>query len=132
LSGLLGDTLSGTLAGFSDADPNATVDDFTVLLDWGDGSLPGTGTVTATSGGGFQVSGSHAYAQAGTYSGTVTVLDHGARVEVGFSCSVTAGQLPVTVLPPDVVVGQQTGGVVANFSDPDGDTAAADFTAAVD
>jgi len=65
---------SGTVATISD--PNLVgANDYTAQINWGDGTT-GTGVVTAgTSAGQFNVSGSHPWTSAGTYSVTVTVKD---------------------------------------------------------
>ena len=54
-----------TVATFTDANPNATVSDFTATITWGDGSTS-AGTVVAT-GNGFAVNGAHTYADEGSY-----------------------------------------------------------------
>jgi hypothetical protein len=79
--------LSGTVASFSDADPNGTVADYTARIDWGDGSSS-SGTITQD-GSHFDVSGdsSHPYANLGPYSVTVTVCD------VGGSCAAATSQV---------------------------------------
>ena len=71
-----GTTLTGTVATFTDADPNGAVGDYTATIVWGDGATT-SGTITTASGGGFEVTGSYAYAEEGTQSITVTVLDEG-------------------------------------------------------
>jgi hypothetical protein len=61
---------------FTDANPGATVADFTATIDWGDGSSS-AGVVTA-GGGGFVVTGSHVYADGGSgHAITVSVKDKG-------------------------------------------------------
>ncbi len=66
-----------------------TVEDFTATIDWGDGSAIETVTVTETPGGpGTDTSGtfggSHAYADDGEYTVTVTVADDDADLTTGF------------------------------------------------
>jgi hypothetical protein len=59
---------TGPVANFLDGNPTAPVTDFTATIDWGDGTPPTAGTVQpAPPGGtGFQVIGSHTYADAGS------------------------------------------------------------------
>jgi hypothetical protein len=83
-----GQAVSSVLSNFTDTDPNATPADFRAAIDWGDGTRS-AGTVAPKSGGGFVVTGSHAYAKAGTYTPKVTVDD--------FSGSDLATQALVTV-----------------------------------
>ena len=74
LSGVEGAAVSGVVASFTHAEVGATAADFTATIDWGDGSPVSTGTVTAA-GSGFTVSGSHTYADEGSYKVTVNVVD---------------------------------------------------------
>jgi hypothetical protein len=73
--------VNGTLATFTDANPGATVADFTsgggsTTINWGDGNTS-PGTVTMTGPGQFAVSGSHTYSALGNYTITVTITDDG-------------------------------------------------------
>src|SRR6266487_1118103 len=73
--------VSGTLATFTDANPGATVSDFTAgggstTIDWGDGNT-GAGTVTTTGPGQFTVGGTHTYAALGPYTITISITDDG-------------------------------------------------------
>ncbi len=74
LSATAGIPVSTVLARFSDTDPSSTPADFRATIDWGDGART-LGTIATASGGGFVVTGGHAYAQAGNYTVTVTVND---------------------------------------------------------
>jgi hypothetical protein len=73
VTGYAGTGLTGTVAGFTDADPGGTVSDYTATITWGDGSASSAGTV----GPGFTVTGGHTYAQPGVYTTTVTITDAG-------------------------------------------------------
>ena len=64
------------MASFTDADPNAVAGDYSVTINWGDGASS-AGTVTANPNGGFNVTGSHSYAEEGTYGTSVTIIDAG-------------------------------------------------------
>ena len=66
---------TGTVATFSDADPNGIVSDYTATIDWGDG-VTSEGSVTAF-GGGFAVNGTHTYAALGPYTVQAHVCDAG-------------------------------------------------------
>jgi hypothetical protein len=70
-----GQSFSGTVATFTDANAGAPASDFTASIAWGDGSTS-AGTVTGT-GGSYPVSGSHAYADTGSFSVQVTISDDG-------------------------------------------------------
>jgi parallel beta-helix repeat protein len=69
-------SVSGRVASFSDADPNAAATDFGANINWGD-QASSAGAVTSDGSGGFLVGGSHVYAEEGTYSVTVMVSDAG-------------------------------------------------------
>ena len=83
VSAVEGAGFSGTLASFTDADPSGVVTDYGATINWGD-QTSSAGTVTAN-GGGFVVSGSHVYAEEGSYTVTVTVSDAGGASATGNS-----------------------------------------------
>ena len=71
-----GASVTTTVATFTDANTAAGVADLAgTQINWGDGSLS-TATVTL-SGGVFNVSGTHAYAEEGPYSATALIIDDG-------------------------------------------------------
>jgi hypothetical protein len=126
---------TGTIpvATFTNADPNATVSDFTANIKWGDGSTT-TGTIVALNGGGFAVDGAHTYADEGKYAIDVSVKSTG-----GSTASATS---TATVADADVLTGQATklrghanealtNVVVASFEDSYKGNVASDFTAAI-
>lgn len=76
VSAVEGAGFSGTLASFTDADPSGVVTDYSATINWGD-QTSSAGTITANGGGGFVVSGSHVYAEEGSYAVTVVVSDAG-------------------------------------------------------
>ena len=102
---------SGTVAMFNDADPTATIGEFHVTIDWGDGS-PQTAGIVTKSGTTFLVSGSHTYAdslpvgakgsgvagpQNGTYPITIKVADaDGAQLNLTNTATVIDVALTVT------------------------------------
>jgi hypothetical protein len=68
-----GDPFSGTVATFTDADPDGTVSKFAAEIDWGDGATA-AGAIAAE-GGGFKVTGTHTYSKSGSPTVKVTVDD---------------------------------------------------------
>ena len=70
-----GANFNGTVATFTDSNTANVASDFTASIDWGDGSTA-TGTVSGSAGN-FAVSGSHTYAEDGSFSPTVTLTDTG-------------------------------------------------------
>jgi len=72
-SAVEGATSSRTAATFTDSDTGATASDYAATIDWGDGSSsPGA---VGGGGGSFTVSGSHGYAEEGTFTVSVTITD---------------------------------------------------------
>ena len=85
-----GQIFSGIVASFTDANPFATVADFTAVISWGDLTLPTPGTVTANGVGGFDVSGTHTYASTGPFAVTTTINDVGGSTATA-SCTFLIG-----------------------------------------
>jgi hypothetical protein len=127
-----GAAFNGQVATFSDADTTKTAADFTVTINWGDGTTS-AGTVTGSSGA-FTVTGQHTYADEGAFTFTVTVMEIGGAT--------ASGMATATVTEADVLMGTpvsfaaQTGipfhGTVATFSDANTANDAGDFTAIID
>src|SRR5207237_1264898 len=66
-----------TVATFSDANPGASAADFAgTTITWGDGSPATAATVTLSSGT-FSVTGTHTYADEGSYTATASIVDDG-------------------------------------------------------
>jgi len=74
LSAVEGQPFSATVATITDPTITSTAAEYSATIDWGDGSSS-AGTVSGPTGGPFTVSGSHTYAEEGTYTITVMVTD---------------------------------------------------------
>ena len=86
---------SGPVATFSDGNPSAPVSDFSASVNWGDGQTS-TGTVSAQTGGGFQVQATHTYKAKGHYTFTVTITDQdGSTLTVTGTATVAGGGIGV-------------------------------------
>jgi hypothetical protein len=70
-------TYAGVVASFTDANPFATIADFTTTISWGDATPATAGTVTPNGSGGFDVNGTHTYASTGPFTVTTTINDDG-------------------------------------------------------
>src|SRR5262249_19779191 len=113
------------IASFTDANPLATVADFTATIDWGDGTPQSAGRITQTgqnpptTSGTFTVSGNHVFAQPGTYTLTVYVQDDGgSRLTLNPTVTVVASTIVVTPQMFSAVEGQPVINVlVATFTD---------------
>ena len=133
LTGTEGAALTGvTVATFSDANPNATVNDFTAMITWGDGSTS-AGTVVAT-GNGFAVTGTHTYADEGSYLASVAITDKGGST-ANASTTVTVNDAALTAAAAAPLTGTEgaalTGVTVATFSDANPNATVNDFTAMI-
>jgi hypothetical protein len=95
LSGNVGTPITGLLASFTDADPQGAAGDYTAVVNWGDGNSS-PATVAANAQGGFNVTGSHTYAAAGTYTISVQIQDTSAATLTATpSATITGGAKPI-------------------------------------
>lgn len=124
---------SGQVATFSDANAFAVAGDFSATINWGDGSPSSPGTVAASPGGGFQVSGAHTYAQSGSVPVSVSVAGiHGSTTTV--TGTVRLGDAPPangTASSITAVEGRPFSGSLGSFTDLTPTAAATSFTATV-
>ena len=143
------------IATFTDANPFATVADFTtgggsVTVDWGDGTavetLPASAITftpaanpppASTPGTLFTVTAPHTYDEEGSYQITVTITDDGGSTTVAHASAViadaalTAGA-PVALSPGTGVLIAPPSNVVATFTDANPTAPVSDFTATID
>jgi hypothetical protein len=100
---------TGIVATFSDSDPNANAKDFTAQIDWGDGHHT-NGAVTGNAQGGFDVTGTNTYGQAGDFPISVDVADFGgATISITNTAEVGTTNTQIVIAPPaNVIVGQAT------------------------
>jgi cyanophycinase-like exopeptidase len=110
-----------TLATFTDGNANASPSDYSVTINWGDGSGTMPWTLSPSVDGVYSVSGAHPYSQNGSYTATVTVTD----VE-GATATATS-----TVVVGDVYAGVQSNLTVATFQDSNSSVQASQFTATI-
>jgi hypothetical protein len=102
ISATAGTPFTGTVATFSDLDPNGNAKDFTAVINWGDGHQT-NGTITANGSGGFDVSGTNTYATAGKFSVAVDVADFGGGPGIGGSAPTQSIVNTATVVGAPVV-----------------------------
>src|SRR6185437_3915155 len=127
-----GQAFTQVVAGFTDADPAGDVGDYTVMIDWGDGSSD-AGTIAADGSGGFQVSGTHTYAEEGTNPITVSITDAGGSTATANStANVTDAALSASGVTLAATEGKAFTQVVAGFTDADPAGNVGDYTAMID
>src|SRR5262249_53972832 len=85
-----GVAFSQVVATFTDANPRATPDEFSVTIDWGDGRTSG-GRVRPDGHGGFEVLGDHTYDEEGSYPVHVEITDTGGGSFAAADSMVTVG-----------------------------------------
>ena len=83
------------MATFTDADPGAVASDYSVTIDWQDGSNS-AGTISANPDGSFSVSASHTYNEEKTFYAAVTITDATARAIP--TATVNVADSPLTAL----------------------------------
>lgn len=135
-----GAMFSGAVASFVDPDPAAANDtpaaDYSASIDWGDGHT--TTGVLAGTGAGFTVSGSHTYAEEGTYPVRASVQDlDTANVHSTADSSAVVADAPLTVTGSPTLTsieGAPTTAhtLVATFTDADPAGTVGDYTASID
>ncbi|HET9188909.1 MAG TPA: hypothetical protein VFN80_13170, partial [Acidothermaceae bacterium] len=131
-----GASFSGPVATFTDADPNGTVNDYVATIDWGDGTTPSRGTVSANTDGSFTVSGSHTFAEEKSSEAvTVTINDKGGSTTTAKSTA-TVADAPLTATGGFTVTATEgqasTSQTVATFTDANPNAPLSDFSASID
>ncbi len=122
------------IATFTDPDKTTTSDAFRATIDWGDGNGKFDGKV-AGSHGEFTVTGSHKYAEEGTYTVKVAISDTAERSASAQSTVKVADAALTAAAGPAISVtqGQNTGNVVvATFTDANPTTDLSELGASID
>lgn len=132
ISATEGQAFTGTVATFTDPDTTSTAADYSATIDWGDSTASSMGTITGSMGN-FTVSGSHPYAEEGTYSVTVTINDTDCSTNSATANSTArVADAPLTskcTAPP--VSPQSFNGMTAEFDDTASTGMPSDFTATI-
>jgi hypothetical protein len=85
---------TAVVANFTDTNTSLTASAFSALINWADGSSS-AGTIAPNSSGGFSVTGSHTFADAGTQSISVTIRDNAGATALANSTVLVADSIPV-------------------------------------
>ncbi len=147
ITGIEGTSTGGVvIATFTDANPGATVADYTsgggsVVVNWGDGTAPQTLPASALTSAGspngvlFTVTTSHTYAEEGFYQLRVTITDDGGST-ASANGSATIADAPLTaVTPPPTVDATEAvlfSGEVGSFDDTNPKAPITDYRVAID
>jgi hypothetical protein len=127
----------GIVAEFNDPGNDGTVGDYSVMINWGDGSTPTKGTVSiVTLFEGlrkFLVHGSHTYTEDGKYSLHVDITDvGGSKLSANGTEVVLDAPLQAQGQNGQVPLNEKFTGIVAVFSDPGSDGTGGDYQAIID
>jgi hypothetical protein len=127
-------SFSDPVAAFTDTYTGQVAGDFTATIDWGDGTTT-AGTVSGGSGL-FTVSGTHTYAEEGSFSPVVVLTDDApgtAKATATSTATVTEGSFVLSGTPPITATeGTAFSGVVATINDPGSPDPAGAYTATID
>ena len=108
------------------ADADATIS-LEPTINWGDGTPPSAGAVAKDGG---PITGTHTYAEAGTYSGSVSWGDDAGSHTVDFDVKVQDAPL-ATAIPVTATAGTPFSGPVATFTDASPDASASRYSATI-
>jgi streptogramin lyase len=134
LSGTVGQSFSGAVAGFTDGNPSAPQTDYSATINWGDGTAPSPGTIAPdpNNPGRFLVSGTHTFAKGGLLTITTQINDVGGSTATATTqINVIAPITNLTAVPVQGVEGQQFTHDVATFQSANPAARATDFTATI-
>jgi hypothetical protein len=106
---------------------------FTATIAWGD-LATSPGTITPSPGGGFDVSGTHTYAEDGSYTVTVIITDTADNTSVAPTTTATIGEQLLSLSAQNFSVPENSTAtvLVATASDPGSPDPGSDFTATID
>src|SRR6266851_2729048 len=136
VTGTEGLPLTGVVATFAPSNPSVGAGDFVAVIDWGDGTIDvpdlSLGTITSIGSGRFNVTGTHTYAEEGSYPLAVHITGASSMDTTNlFSATVNDAPLKATAVNFSVTGHKSFSGVVANFTDVDPGGVASDYTATI-
>lgn len=111
-------TFTGPVASFTDPAGTGAISNYTASVDWGDGTVT-AGTV-ALAGTTYTVTGTHKYAEEGTYTVTTSIGHSGVTAVATSTATVTDPAVVVTGTPVAAVEGAPLTTTTATFTDPAG------------
>lgn len=126
-----GQTYSGPVATFQDADPSAQVGDYSsVTIDWGDGASS-AGTIVPNPAGGFLVNGTHTYSRVQSYPLSIFIQDSGGAATTAHGTARVADTLTATGRALNPTATLPYSGTVATFQSADPSRTADAFQATI-
>jgi streptogramin lyase len=145
IDAIAGSPFTAKVASFTDADPNGQVSDYSVVIDWGDGTTSAGGvtpnatngddevmpvqdtTITPNINGGFDVTGTHTYTSTGTFQIITSIRDIGGASISASSTAIVTGisQTGTFQFNANTAVAAESGGTVSLTVTRTGDTSGA-------
>ena len=123
---------TGDVATFTDGNPQGKNSDFTATINWGDGTLPTTGSIAEDGHGVFHVTGTHTYGEEGTFPVVVRVRDiGGASLVIAGAATVQDAPLTITGVNGKATEGVKFTAKVATFTDTNPNARLADFSVTI-
>jgi hypothetical protein len=130
-SAIAGNTFSGVVATFTDANLGAPASYFLSTITWGDGTNT-RGTVVSQGNGNFNITGTHVYAEPGISITGIAISDAGgASAQTAGSANVADAPLSPSPLSFTLTEGAVFSGAIANFSDTNIFAIAGEFSAQI-
>jgi RHS repeat-associated protein len=121
---------TGTVATFTDTDPNAQPGNYTAQITWEPGHTT-SATIQANNSGGFDVIGTYTYAHTGTYSVHIVVNSVDGR-SASADSTAQVSDIALTAAAVAAAEGLPFSGSVASFTAARSGAKASDFTASID
>jgi uncharacterized delta-60 repeat protein len=121
------------LARFAGSNPAVAIGDYAASINWGDAATAPDitpGVLSPDPRGGFDVTGTHTYAEEGTYAVTVTMTG-GDNISGGTTITVGDATLTAAAVNLNVIGTKNFSGPVATFKDTDPAGTASDYTATI-
>jgi uncharacterized protein (TIGR03118 family) len=125
---------SGTVASFNDANTGRLLTAYSATIDWGDGTPPTPATAITPNGhGGYDISGTHTYADERFQNVSVAISDPGSTITVVSRATIAdIDTLTAAGSPVSGSEGTSITGTVATFTDTYGGATADGFAASID
>ncbi len=117
---------SGAVAVINPNDPSITAGDLAATINWGDGTPPTAGVISANGDGTFTVTGDHTYVDGGNFPLSVTVVQGGTSTTGTGTASVADRPIIGNGTTLFLDEGQPFTGVLGTFTDTDPDPTTAD------
>lgn len=127
-----GQAFSGQVASFTDTNTSSTAAEYSATINWGDGASS-AGTVSGPTGGPYTVTGTHTYAEEGSYTVQVSITDTtNSGNDLSTKATATVADAPLGASCATPAASQEGfSGTVASLTDANPGATTADYTATI-